>query len=151
MHPTRSLRRTLVPLARRLHRRGDLGFPGLGDFDSLKVEGEALKRFDISERTFLVGRLHAGSFLAKDLRPEEQLPPIPEERELTDLYTVPNNEYFRLDGRENLKGIDERLRGTEEFHTTREYFFPWFLNAEHDILKVKWQNWYWILYGGVGT
>ena len=127
------------------------GFPGLGDFDYLKVEGEALKRFDISERTFLVGRLHAGSFLAKDLRPEEQLPANPEDRELTDLYTVPNNEYFRLDGRENLKGVDQRLRGTEEFHTTWEYFFPWFLNAEHDFLKLKWQNWYWILYGGVGN
>lgn len=127
------------------------GFPGLGDFDYLKVEAEALKRFDVSARTFLVGRVHAGSFLAKDLRPEEQLPPLPEDRELTDLYTVPNNEYFRLDGRENLKGVDERLRGTEEFHTTWEYFFPWFLNAEHEILKLKWQNWYWILYGGVGN
>jgi hypothetical protein len=36
-------------------------------------------------------------------------------------------------------------------HTTWEYFFPWFLNARHRALKLDWQNWYWILYAGVGT
>jgi hypothetical protein len=125
------------------------GLPyGVGDFDYAKVEAETLKRFDVSERTFLIGRVHAGTFLFKDLRSSEQLPAEPEQG---DLYTVPIGEYFRLDGRENLKGLTEKQRGTEEFHTTWEYFFPWFLNAEHDFLKLKWQNWYWIVYGGAGT
>jgi hypothetical protein len=125
------------------------GLPyGIGDFDYAKVEGEALKRFDVSKRTFVVGRVHAGTFLYKDDRPPEELPEDPEPG---DLYTVPIGEYFRLDGRENLKGLDEKRRGTEEFHTTWEYFFPWFLNAKHDFLKLEWQNWYWILYTGAGT
>lgn len=125
------------------------GFPyGIGDFDYVKVEAETLKRFDISERTFLIGRVHGGTFLYKDTRPPGELPEFPQ---LGDLYTIPLGEYFRLDGRENLKGLDEKRRGTEEFHTTWEYFFPWFLNASHDFLKLNWQNWYWILYGGVGA
>jgi hypothetical protein len=125
------------------------GLPyGIGDFDYAKVEAEALKRFDMSERTFLVGRVHGGTFLYKNDRPFEELPEDPQPG---DLYTVPIGEYFRLDGRENLKGLDEKRRGTEELHTTWEYFFPWFLNAEHDFLKLKWQNWYWILYTGFGN
>ncbi|HET9227396.1 MAG TPA: hypothetical protein VFR31_12065, partial [Thermoanaerobaculia bacterium] len=42
-------------------------------------------------------------------------------------------------------------RGTEEIHTTWEYFFPWFLGADRKFIKLNWQNWYWILYGGVGN
>jgi len=125
------------------------GFPyGIGDFDYAKIEAEGLKRFDVSARTFVIGRVHGGTFFYKEDRPLEELPEDPEQG---DLYKVPISEYFRLDGRENLKGLDERMRGTEEFHTTWEYFFPWFLNANHDFLKLKWQNWYWILYAGAGT
>ncbi|HBL31961.1 MAG TPA: hypothetical protein DD490_34495 [Acidobacteria bacterium] len=125
------------------------GFPyGLGDFDYAKIEAEALKRFDVSPRTFIVGRIHTGTFLSKQERPARELPPDPEP---SDLYTIPTGEYFRLDGRENLKGLDERRRGTDELHLTGEYFFPWFLNAEHDFLKLRWQNWYWILYAGAGN
>ncbi|HYU34888.1 MAG TPA: hypothetical protein VEW48_22280 [Thermoanaerobaculia bacterium] len=125
------------------------GLPyGIGDFDYAKVEAETLKRFDISARTFLIGRAHAGTFLYKDDRPPEELPPDPQQG---DLYTVPLGEYFRLDGRENLKGLSDKMRGTEELHTTWEYFFPWFLNASHDVLRLDWQNWYWILYAGAGN
>ena len=121
---------------------------GIGDFDYVKVEGVALKRFDLSERTFLVGRLHAGSFLHTGLREAEELP---EEPHPLDVYSVPSSEFFRLDGRENLKGVKEKLRGLEEIHTTWEYFFPWFLNAQRRFLKLDWQNWYWILYAGIGN
>jgi len=125
------------------------GLPyGIGDFNYAKVEAETLKRFDISARTFLIGRLHAGSFLYKANRPSGELPPDPQQG---DLYTVPLGEYFRLDGRENLKGLSDKMRGTEEVHTTWEYFFPWFLNASHDFLRLEWQNWYWILYAGAGN
>lgn len=121
---------------------------GIGDFDYLKLETELLKRFDVTDRTFLVGRLHAGSFLRKGLRDPDDLP---EDFNELDEMAIPLGEYFRLDGRENLKGLDERLRGTDEIHTTWEYFFPWFLGQDHEFLKLNWQNWYWILYGGVGN
>jgi hypothetical protein len=121
---------------------------GIGDFDYLKLETEALKRFDLTDRTFVVGRLHAGSFLRKDERNREDLPePFSE----LDLFTIPRGEYFRLDGRENLKGVSEKLRGTEELHTTWELFFPWFLRENRRFLRLDWQNWYWILYTGAGT
>ena len=125
------------------------GFPyGIGDFNYVKIEAEALKRFDVTAQTFLVGRVHGGTFFDKDIRPLRELPENPQQG---DFFTIPLGEFFRLDGRENLKGLDVRLRGTEEFHTTWEYFFPWFLNAKHDFLKLEWQNWYWILYAGAGT
>ena len=119
---------------------------GIGDFDYIKLETELLKRFDVTQRTFLVGRLHAGSFPRKGKR-EDLEEPFDE----FDVLAVPRNEFFRLDGRDNLKGLDVRLRGTEELHTTWEYFFPWFLGADRKFIKLNWQNWYWILYGGVGT
>lgn len=124
------------------------GFPGIGDFEYVKVEAETLKRFDLSERTFFVGRLHGGTFLYETRLDPEDLPPDPEEE---DLYDIPRSEYFRLDGRDYLKGVKERRRGIEQVHMTWEYFFPWFLNAEHDFLRLKWQNWYWILYVGAGN
>jgi hypothetical protein len=125
------------------------GFPfGVGDFDYFKLESEALKRLDVSSRTFLIGRVHVGSFLRKDLRNESELPST---HDKLDTYTVPRDEFFSLDGRDSLKGLKTKSSGTEELHTTWEYFIPWFLNADHDFLRLKWQNWYWILYSGAGT
>jgi hypothetical protein len=121
---------------------------GVGDFDYVKAEAETLKRFDISERTFFVGRLHAGSFLRKGQRNRAE---VPEPATEFDLLSIPLGEYFRLDGRENLKGLSEKMRGTDEIHMTWEYFFPWFLGANHRFLRLEWQNWYWILYAGAGT
>jgi len=121
---------------------------GVGDFDYVKLEAEALKRLDVSARTFVIGRVHAGSFLRKSLREPSELP---QRHDQLDLYSIPRSEAFRLDGRENLKGVGEKLRGTEELHATTEYFIPWFINASHDFLRLEWQNWYWILYAGAGT
>jgi len=121
---------------------------GIGDFDYLKLETEVLKRFDVSERTFVVGRLHVGSFPRKVKRDPDELP---QRFEDIDLYSIPRGEYFRLHGRENLKGLSEDRNGTEEVHTTWEYFFPWFLGSNRNFLKLNWQNWYWILYGGFGN
>jgi hypothetical protein len=118
---------------------------GWGDFDYVKAELETLKRFDLTRRTFLIGRLHGGTFLYKrQISTDEELGEF-------DRYNIPLSEFFRLDGREYLKGVTERLRGTEQIHLTWEYFFPWFLNARHRVIKLDWQNWYWILYAGAGT
>jgi len=125
------------------------GFPyGPGDFDYLKFEFEALKRFDVSARTFLVGRLRGGTFPYLADADPKSLPPEPEG---IDFFAVPRSEAFKLDGRENLKGVRDRTRGTDELFTTWEYFFPWFLDAKHQVLRLTWDNWYWIVYTGFGT
>lgn len=129
---------------------------GPGDFDYVKVEIEGLKRFQVSDRTFVIARIHGGTFPrtvrceAGDLdtacegRMDEQILEA-------DRYSTPRFELFRLDGRENLKGLKDALRGTEQLHSTAELFVPWFRDAQHKAIGLEWTNWYWVLYGGVGT
>jgi len=125
------------------------GFPfGIGDFDYVKLEFEALKRLDVSARTFLVGRLRGGTFPHFGRTKASELPPQPED---IDFLAIPRSEALRLDGRENLKGLSRRRRGTELLFSTWEYFFPWFLESHHNFLRLDFQNWYWILYTGIGT
>jgi hypothetical protein len=117
----------------------------LGDFDFVKLELGGLKRFRLGADAFVVLRAHGGTFLRKAVaRPLAEL-------DSTDRYSIPRGEYFRLDGRDNLKGLQEKLRGTEELHATTELFLPWFLNSNRKALGVDWDSWYWILYGGYGT
>ncbi|HVT61066.1 MAG TPA: hypothetical protein VHR45_22070 [Thermoanaerobaculia bacterium] len=117
---------------------------GVGDFDYVKIEMEGLKRFDLTASSFVVGRLHFGSFAVKELaQPGAAVPEM--------LYAIPLGEFFNLGGLDNLKGVSRRLIGTEEAHNTWELFFPWFLGQQRDFLHLEWQNWYWILYAGVGT
>ena len=76
------------------------GIPQLGgDYRYLRAEGEALKRFDVTENTFVVGRFHIGSFLYKTrVRPDTvDINPL-------DQYSIPHNDYFDLGGRDNLEG-----------------------------------------------
>lgn len=116
-----------------------------GDFRYLKAEGELVKRFELPRESALVGRLHAGTFPYKQtVRTDPLLDPL-------DQLSIPRAEYFRLDGRDNLKGVADELRGTDQVLTTWEYFFPWFLGEERQALGARWQNWYWIAYVGAGT
>lgn len=117
----------------------------VGDFDYLKFEFEALKRLDATPRTFFIGRLRGGTiphFAVAD--PEREVEDV-------DRYAIPPSDFLRLHGRDNLKGLDRRMRGTEQILTTWEYFFPWFLDADRPFLRLNWQNWYWIVYAGFGT
>lgn len=134
---------------------GDAGFTGAvtwgfeelgGDFEYLKVEVEALKRFELPKETFLIGRLHAGTFPHKP--PIEGAPP---DAQVSERYRIPRNELFRLDGRNNLKGLDTKDRGTEEVHTTWELLVPWFTDEERRFLKLDWRTWYWTIYAGYGN
>jgi hypothetical protein len=125
-----------------------LTYGGLGDFDYVKLEFEALKRFGTSTRTFLIGRLRGGTFPHVGKTDPELLLPNPDP---IDFFAVPSSEVFRLDGRENLKGLKERLRGLEQLLTTWEYFFPWFLQSNRSFLWLDFDNWYWIFYTGIGT
>lgn len=136
---------------------GDAGLTGaltwgtdiaVGDFDYVKLEFSGLKRFELPRGAFLFGRLHGGTFLRKaEEREIDPGSPLP----VTGRFLIPREEFFRLDGRDNLKGLDERLRGTEEVHNTWEVVYPWFVGEDHEYLKLSWENWYWVLYGGVGT
>ena len=75
-----------------------------GDFNYLRAEIETLKRFEVSKSGFLIARAHAGTFFSKRLlRDDPEILP-------SDRYSIPREELFRLDGRENLKGLDERRR-----------------------------------------
>jgi hypothetical protein len=127
------------------------GFPyGFGDYDYVKFQLEALKRFDVTQRSFLIGRLSGGTFLYKakvDLDPAA--PPPSTEPE--DNLRVPRGDFFALDGRDGLLGLSRRSRGTEVLFTTWEYFMPWFIEQKRRFLWLDWQNWYWILYTGAGT
>ncbi len=121
-----------------------------GDFDYVKLEAEALKRFELPYGTALVGRLHGGTFPAKKRR---TVPADEGEEELPEAlrYEIPQSELFRLDGRDSLRGLDDSHRGTEELHTTWELFVPWFVDEPRRALWVDWNRWYWVLYGGYGT
>ena len=122
---------------------------GVGDFDYVKLEYEALKRFDLTRRSFAVGRLRGGTFpRTSPIRADPRLPPP---RSALDNYQIPRSEFLSLNGRDNLKGLGESLRGTEELLATWEVYFPWFLEEHRKFLRADWQNWYWILYAGAGT
>lgn len=121
---------------------------GIGDFEYVKMEFEAVKRFDVSARTFLIGRLRGGTFPHYGRVDANALLPNPDE---IDFYALPRSEALRLDGRENLKGLSDRRHGIEQLLTTWEYFFPWFLESHRSFLRLDFQNWYWILYTGIGT
>jgi hypothetical protein len=119
------------------------GLP-IGSFDYLKLESQALKRFDFTDRTFLIGTVHAGSFLYRQVRHPAAVDP-------QDRFAIPLAEFFNIGGADNLKGLSSNAAGTQEVHTTWELFTPWFLGQHRRFLKADWQSWYWILYAGLGS
>ncbi|HEX4962195.1 MAG TPA: hypothetical protein VF173_15270 [Thermoanaerobaculia bacterium] len=127
------------------------GFPyGVGSYDYLKLELEALKRFDVTRRSFLIGRLAGGSYPhAGSVKPDPAIPPSSEPE--IDRLRIPIGDFFKLDGTDGLLGLKNSKHGTEELLTTWEYFMPWFIEEPHHFLWLDWDNWYWVLYGGYGT
>jgi hypothetical protein len=127
------------------------GFPwGPGDYDYVKLEFEALKRFDVTRRSFLIGRLAGGSYPhAGSVKPDPTLPSSSEPQ--IDRLRIPSGDFFQLTGRDALLGVKDRRHGTEVLLTTWEYFMPWFIEKPHHLLWLDWDNWYWVLYSGYGT
>jgi hypothetical protein len=119
-----------------------------GDYRYTKLEGEALRRFDVTGTSFLVSRLHAGFFATRstveDATPDT--PPIA-------LYTIPQYEMFKLGGREALKSLSDKdeTEGTHEVHMTNEYFVPIFRNRDFRTFALHWNTLYGIGYLGGGT
>jgi hypothetical protein len=126
------------------------GFPYGGDYDYIKLEFEALKRFDVTRRSFLIGRLAGGSYPhVGAVTPDPAVPPSAEPQ--VDRLRLPSDDFFQLTGRDGLLGYKDRRHGTEVLLTTWEYFMPWFIEKTHHFLWLDWDNWYWVLYGGYGT
>lgn len=130
-----------------------------GAYTYTKFETEALRRFDVSETTFLVSRGHVGIFLN---RPEIDPAPLPRDRDgdgdidpvpTFELYSVPQYELFRVGGREALRSIGENDNsiGTHELHLTNEYFVPVFRNRNYRLGPLSFNNLYAIGYTGAGT
>lgn len=126
------------------------GFPYGGDYDYVKLEFEALKRFDVTRRSFLIGRLAGGSYPhIGAVTPDPAVPPSSEPQ--VDRLRLPSDNFFQLTGNDGLLGYKDRRHGTEVLLTTWEYFMPWFIEKTHHFLWLDWDNWYWVLYGGYGT
>jgi len=126
---------------------------GTGDYKYTKAEVEGLRRFDISETTFLITRLHAGAFLTRDkiCIPTGTTCVIPTEP--IERYSIPRYEMFALGGREALRSVRDNTdsEGTEEVHLTNEYFFPIFRNKDLRTWALHWNTLYGITYLGAGA
>jgi hypothetical protein len=122
------------------------------DFDYTKIETEALKRFDFRNHTLFVTRLHAGTILGEHEiehtpAPGEEDEPVPE----VERYSVPRTEFFRLGGRGYLLAVDNDIRGSEQVHLTNEYFVPLFRDRKLRKLGAEWNDFYALVYTGVGS
>ena len=131
------------------------------DYTYTKFEAEGLRRFDLTSTSFIFSRLHVGTFLARN---KVDVLPVPRDRDNDgdidkddetpewELYEIPQNELFRLGGREALKsvGADESAIGTQEIHLTNELFVPIFRNKDYDVGPLSWNTLYGIGYVGAG-
>ncbi|HVS33586.1 MAG TPA: hypothetical protein VMS98_19285 [Thermoanaerobaculia bacterium] len=119
----------------------------VGDYRYTKLEGEGLRRFDITSTSFIFSRLHIGAFAGYDDFPER------DERPAVERTSVPRYEMFRLGGREALRAVDENefTIGTHELHVTNEYFRPIFRNRDYKMGAFYWNTLYGIAYLGAGT
>ena len=130
-----------------------------GDYTYTRLQAEGLRRFDVTSTSFVFSRLHVGTFLARN---EVANPPPPRDRDgdgdidetpQWELYEIPQNELFRLGGREALKSIrsnDDSI-GTHELHLTNEFFFPIFRNRDFKLGPLYWNTLYGIGYLGAGA
>lgn len=129
------------------------------DYSYTKFEAEGLRRFDLTDTSFVFSRVHLGAFLSS-----EEADPIPEPRDRDgdgeidptpewEKYLIPQYELFRLGGREALKSIstNDSSIGTAEMHITNELFFPIFRNRDYKVGPLHWNTLYGIGYVGAGV
>jgi hypothetical protein len=121
-----------------------------GNFTYTKLEAEGLKRFDFGNVSFLVSRLHLGSFVQKqDISFEGD---GEDERPDYERFSVPRYEFFKLGGRDAMKGIDDQQsRVSDEIHLTNEFFYPIFRNRDYRFLGANFTNFFLIGYMGTGA
>jgi hypothetical protein len=129
-----------------------------GSYKYTKLEGEALRRFDLTSTSFVVSRLHFGTMLGKqhctlvtDITAPHSGCVRTADSDLTEQFSVPLYEYFKLGGRDALKGVkDNASRGSDEVHITGEYFVPLFRNRDFKTFVMHWNTLYGIAYAGAG-
>ena len=118
-----------------------------GDYRYTKLEGEVLRRFDITPTSFVVTRAHVGVFPTKSTirtwctdqtnqvcgtgTPPPGAITVPK----IEQYSIPNYELFDMGGREALLGVRSRdaSAGTSELHVTNEYFLPIFHRSAQEL------------------
>jgi hypothetical protein len=128
-----------------------------GDYKYTKLEGEVLRRFDLSRRTFIFSRLHVGSFFGYERLDEREDCSRDQNgaavRPEIECYSVPRYEMFRLGGRDALASIDtnEFTQGLQEVHLRNELFVPIFRNRDYKTWLLHWNTLYGIFYTGAGT
>ena len=133
-----------------------------------------MRRFDLTPTSFVFSRLHVGSFLSRekmiDRDPRCGLFEDGQTIEDVDLndngkidkeemfsswqcYAIPQQQLFRLGGREALRSIgsNDDTIGTQEIHLTNELFVPVFRNRDYKVGPMHWNTLYAIGYLGAGT
>jgi hypothetical protein len=120
-----------------------------GDYQYTKLEGEAIRRWDVSPASFVVTRAHIGTFPAKQYLCQNTptVPPV-------ECYSIPGYEMFTLGGREALRSLSTTNSvsdGTNEFHMTNEYFVPVFRNRDYRYRALHFNTAYAIAYSGFGN
>lgn len=118
-----------------------------GDYRYTKLEGEGLRRTDITSTSFIFSRLHLGVFAGQQRINEKTNPNLDE----IERYSIPRYEMFQLGGREALKAIDTSAAGTHEINLTNEFFVPVFRNRDFRFWQLHWNTMYGIAYLGAGT
>ncbi len=106
------------------------GLP-VASFQYVKAEMAALQILDFPHNLRLIGRMHAGFFPFRPYGPPEGS--------------------SHLDGRDNLKGLRDGTRGTNEIHFTLEGFVPVFINRNASFMKLTWNTLYAVAYAGTGN
>lgn len=117
----------------------------VGDYQYTKAEAEGLERFDLPRSTFLVTRVHAGTFVEKGRR-ADYAGPLEYAK-----YTIPAYEYFRIGGRDALKGLSDSALGSDEIHWSNELFTPVLRNRKFRTWQIHWSDLYGIGYLGTGN
>lgn len=118
-----------------------------GAYQYTKVEAEGLHRFDITGTSFVVTRVHVGTFPTKQTVRDASFPNFQR-------FSIPDSELFRLGGREGLRSISgssDEAAGTNELHMTNEYFLPVFRNRDYSTWALHWNTLYAIGYAGAGA
>jgi hypothetical protein len=134
------------------------------DYQYTKLEAEGLRRFDLTDTSFIFSRVHVGTFLAYDELADDELPEprdfdgdgdIDEHDVLPtwQRYALPQYELFRLGGREALKSVrtNDDTIGTHEVHLTNEFFTPIFRNKDYKMGSLHWNTLYGVAYLGAGA
>ena len=119
-----------------------------GDYKYTKLEGEGMRRTDLTATSFIFSRLHLGAFFGDSRISEATNPTLLE----IERHSIPLYEFFKLGGREALKAVkDTGSRGSHEVHLTNELFVPIFRNRDFKMGQVHWNTMYGIGYVGAGT